>query len=362
MCFTCPKCGDKYPDEACMTCLNFGVQEEFCAECDKEDHEENHAFFHQLAAESAEGEDANDEHCISCGEDFVHCSCDAWAAQWALINEDEEDMSKKNKHYSSYTPGVSPAAGPNSAAAQCSLPGLPAGKHGKKDDHKEDAKGDCKFKCKSHFERGFMSGDGTWRQYDDTPLYAAGYVAKKSCFHAAQPFKVNGIELYITARRDAAKSPMPELGIYFDVGWKDYVEPKVYKVPVVHGYGGVSLDLSDIEDKADPDDGRWPALLVGWPDRGAINLEACKRLITFTWEHMQAGEKVEVGCYGAHGRTGTFLAMMLEAMEGLDPEAAIKAVWDRHCDEAIESEEQVDAIFQFAGKEATKEQKKELHA
>jgi hypothetical protein len=49
------------------------------------------------------------------------------------------------------------------------------------------------------------------------------------------------------------------------------------------------------------------------------------------------GERVEIGCIGGHGRTGTMLACML-VLNGMKPAAAIKFVHKKYCTEAIESD------------------------
>lgn len=54
-------------------------------------------------------------------------------------------------------------------------------------------------------------------------------------------------------------------------------------------------------------------------------------------------------CMGAHGRTGTAIAsMMLSANPKLSSGEAMQAVWDRHCEDAIETDGQMDYLRRLA--------------
>jgi protein-tyrosine phosphatase len=79
---------------------------------------------------------------------------------------------------------------------------------------------------------------------------------------------------------------------------------------------------------------------VTWPDFGtphdAGELEYALRSLL---ERARVGERVEVGCLGGHGRTGTALAC-LAAMTGSPPEDAVGWVREFYCDRAIETSEQ----------------------
>jgi protein-tyrosine phosphatase len=109
-----------------------------------------------------------------------------------------------------------------------------------------------------------------------------------------------------------------------------------------------------------PDAWRWPYVLIGWPDRGVINVEVAAQVVGYILRQLQAGKVVDTGCAGAHGRTGTLLAMLLIEAEGLTPEQAITSVRKRHCHKAIESAAQAQAIFGFAGKFANAEEVKRI--
>ena len=64
---------------------------------------------------------------------------------------------------------------------------------------------------------------------------------------------------------------------------------------------------------------------------------------------LRKGRSVEIGCIGAHGRTGTLLAAMLVREEGLSAKQAIAETRLRYCSHAIESQQQEHLIYKFAG-------------
>ena len=85
---------------------------------------------------------------------------------------------------------------------------------------------------------------------------------------------------------------------------------------------------------------------------GAPRSPVVNQLIRFTLTKLHEGKKVDIGCMGGHGRTGTFLALLLIRVEKLSAKAAIEAVRSRHCQNAIESRAQEDFIYAFAGERA----------
>ena len=61
------------------------------------------------------------------------------------------------------------------------------------------------------------------------------------------------------------------------------------------------------------------------------------------------GGTVQVACFGGHGRTGTFLALVLVRLGVVkDQRAAIKLVQTNYCKNAIESSSQETAVGIFA--------------
>jgi hypothetical protein len=84
----------------------------------------------------------------------------------------------------------------------------------------------------------------------------------------------------------------------------------------------------------------WPHAHLDWPDFGVpddpdVVLSALAELLA----RAQNRERVEIGCLGAHGRTGTALAAAA-ILCGLAPQDAVDWVRTTYCDRAIETAEQ----------------------
>jgi hypothetical protein len=81
----------------------------------------------------------------------------------------------------------------------------------------------------------------------------------------------------------------------------------------------------------------WPHDHVDWPDFGGPNdpaaLDAALRVVL---DRARAGQRVELGCIGGHGRTGTSLAC-LAVMTGHPPSGAVTWVRTTYCPEAVET-------------------------
>lgn len=63
---------------------------------------------------------------------------------------------------------------------------------------------------------------------------------------------------------------------------------------------------------------------------------------------LKAGKKILAFCIGSHGRTGCFLASLIALLEP-ECEDPIAAARERHCDRAVESLTQADAVFELRG-------------
>lgn len=230
----------------------------------------------------------------------------------------------------------------------------------------------------------------------------------RNCDHVQDPFKIGDRFLLVTASTDLTKAKLgnftkhnlvyPDMGVYMDSGWKYKLEqdppplpsypskPTPPTKPNIEVYGSgvdIDLDLSDLmgeyeeqlveyekalerhekavaryeERKKERDnltkEYLWPFLFIDWPDRGIIDVNLADRVVKYMLKEIKAGKILDTGCMGAHGRTGTLLAMLLIEEEGLAAGAAIEEVRARHCNRAIESDSQVRAIFGFDGRLAT---------
>jgi hypothetical protein len=127
---------------------------------------------------------------------------------------------------------------------------------------------------------------------------------------------------------------------------------------VVPGGGtivGVSHDAG-YERRVRPDfglylDGRWsppwPHDHVTWPDFGLpSNVPALRRQLEDLLARSRRGQRVEVGCLGGHGRTGTLLACA-SVVCGHEPAAAVEWVRSTYCDAAVETPEQEAFVRSF---------------
>jgi hypothetical protein len=93
----------------------------------------------------------------------------------------------------------------------------------------------------------------------------------------------------------------------------------------------------------------WAHEHVDWPDFGVpADREAFTVALLDLLERARSGQVVEVGCLGAHGRTGTALAC-LAVLAGLEPDRAVDWVRAGYCDRAVETPQQADFVTQFRG-------------
>ena len=92
----------------------------------------------------------------------------------------------------------------------------------------------------------------------------------------------------------------------------------------------------------------WPALTIDWPDFGLpAKPETAARQIVETFERAKQGERVEVGCLGGIGRTGTVLACMA-VIAGVRREEAVTWVRQHYRPEAVETSAQANWVAWFA--------------
>jgi hypothetical protein len=93
----------------------------------------------------------------------------------------------------------------------------------------------------------------------------------------------------------------------------------------------------------------WPHEHVEWPDFGVpTNSGALYDGLRMLLERVQAGDTVELGCAGGHGRTGTALACLV-VLSGHSPIEAVRWVREHYCNQAIETLEQEAFVAVFSG-------------
>ena len=92
----------------------------------------------------------------------------------------------------------------------------------------------------------------------------------------------------------------------------------------------------------------WPAVTIDWPDFGlpAEPEEAAQQIVD-AFERAKRGARVEVGCLGGIGRTGTVLACMA-VIAGVPGAEAVAWVRQHYRPEAVETSAQANWVTWFA--------------
>ena len=104
----------------------------------------------------------------------------------------------------------------------------------------------------------------------------------------------------------------------------------------------------------------WEADVIDWEDYGVPkDPQGAASQIIETFRRARSGDRVEVGCLGGLGRTGTVLACMA-VLSGVAPSSAVRWVREHYRAEAVETVEQEawvgwfgDEVAPASGKEAS---------
>jgi hypothetical protein len=84
----------------------------------------------------------------------------------------------------------------------------------------------------------------------------------------------------------------------------------------------------------------WDHGYIDWPDFGVpASTEAVVEALETVLERARSGQKIELGCLGGHGRTGTALAC-LAILTGHPANDAVAWVRSNYCTKAVETPEQ----------------------
>ena len=84
----------------------------------------------------------------------------------------------------------------------------------------------------------------------------------------------------------------------------------------------------------------WPHDHLDWPDFGLpTDSASVRRALAALLQRARTGERVEVGCLGGHGRTGTALAC-LAVLTDHSAGDAVNWVRQQYCSDAVETQEQ----------------------
>jgi hypothetical protein len=81
----------------------------------------------------------------------------------------------------------------------------------------------------------------------------------------------------------------------------------------------------------------WPHDLLAWPDFGVpADEEAVTTALLALLDRARSGQRVELGCLGGHGRSGTGLSI-LARMSGAPRGEAVAWVRAHYCEQAVET-------------------------
>lgn len=83
----------------------------------------------------------------------------------------------------------------------------------------------------------------------------------------------------------------------------------------------------------------WDHTHLRWLDFGVPDTTELRVALDDLLDRARRGERVEVGCLGGHGRTGTALAC-LAVLTGTPPDEAVAWVRAGYCEKAVETDEQ----------------------
>ena len=93
----------------------------------------------------------------------------------------------------------------------------------------------------------------------------------------------------------------------------------------------------------------WTHAHLDWPDFGVPDdADHVVATLGTVLQRARAGERVEVGCLGGHGRTGTALAC-LAVLSGHPSADAVAWVRDHYCAAAVETAEQEAFVARLGG-------------
>lgn len=185
---------------------------------------------------------------------------------------------------------------------------------------------------------------GSTSSYGGYSQYAAG--CNKSHFTKITPNQLGLPDSYGYLRLSSERGGKyvdldVDYGLFFSFGWRSVDDPDVKLITL-------GKRANDIPVFTEDDMTRWPPIaVVEWPDMKAPT-KLVEKYIVWAFEQWRQGKNIQFGCFGAHGRTGTFLAALLilsgAAKNGLDAEELVHKL---HCEDAIETQDQISWVDNY---------------
>ena len=135
-----------------------------------------------------------------------------------------------------------------------------------------------------------------------------------------------------------------DYALFFDSGWRAITEEETSR----YSPGG-KPDVPEFKGAETVDRSQWPAAaFIDWSD-GKAPTEEGIHAAAWAAQQWAAGKNIQIGCHGAHGRTGTFLAMVLmKAGLAKDAGDAVTQVRENFiCKKAVETAVQIDFLLKY---------------
>lgn len=181
--------------------------------------------------------------------------------------------------------------------------------------------------------------------------------------------KRNGVKyyVYLTSSRgfdvNVAKEGAREIdfGVYLDFGWKSRLTGSTSDVVVALPEDIATPELAAKWEYSKP--AKTKGIYLPWPDRGIVSWEKADMLLQWLDEQIDAGKRIEIACFGGHGRTGTLAAALVIYRNKADGRAlkakdVIDYIRGFYCDHAIESDVQEDFLYALNDEEPPERKKK----
>jgi len=153
---------------------------------------------------------------------------------------------------------------------------------------------------------------------------------KRTCAHNQDIVNIGKYRVWLSEL--PAKSwvrEKPDLGVYLAEPWLSVM-------------GNILTNGVSLKSGAPYD-----VIYIDWPDRGIVSVQCLIVVVNKVIEYLESGKQVEIGCWGAHGRTGTMTSCLLSAIEHVSGEKAIEEVRSRYCNRAVEGVVQEQLVKDF---------------